>query len=209
MRQLMKAKSGIRAWTAILLLLFASSAAAANPPESRTEVVPTQACPEGSTFLGGAEPARCVPSFYKRYLAPNRIPAVALSPSLWYDSALKGSVGVAILTRVFGDCGHACGGHFVVANGEVGMHGQQVRLGYSVGYVAPVLTRYLILNGVGGSLAVAYLRRTETFAGSLARPENYLGANLGFGVLVSVRVGAYQQVNGGSSLFTAAIGFGF
>ncbi len=148
-------------------------------------------------------------SFFKRHLAPNRLPPVALSVSLRLDSALAASVGLQLVFKLWGSCEDTCGGHFLFVDGEEGMFGLQTRLGFTAGYVAPVFVRYLLMNGVGFSVAGAYLQRTSTFDGKLADPREYMGLTLAGTALASLRVGFYQRLDGKGGLVTGSIGLGF
>ncbi len=137
------------------------------------------------------------------------IAPVAVSPSLRLDSALAASAGLALLVKLAGACSHeGCDGLFAVADAEVGLFGQQLRIGANLSTVMPVLP-YVLFDFFGLTASAAYLRRLRNFDGRLARPEEYLGGTVAVSVLlVSVRLGVYHGLDQGF-LGSVGLGIGF
>lgn len=145
-----------------------------------------------------------------RYSAqPADFSTVAVSPSLYFDSALALSGGAAVLVKLAGGCAHVCSGILALAEGEVGLFGYQLRLGGALSVIGEEFVRHVWFNFTGVSVAAAYLSRTRNFDRALDRREDYLGVTLSGAALLAVRFGVFSRLEGEGRLLTLALGAGF
>jgi len=140
---------------------------------------------------------------------PTDFSRFAISPSLYFDSALALSGGVAVLVKLSGGCAHVCSGMLALAEGEIGLFGYQARLGGALSVIGEEFIRHVWFNFTGVALAAAYLSRTKDFDHTLDQRENYMGLTLSGAGVVVLRFGVFNRLRSDGRLLTFALGVGF